>query len=287
VKARHKSGHGGDEERWLLTYSDMITLLLALFIVLFALSSINKAKFDEFRDSIRSVFMSGAPSVSPGAMGLLSQLQQPQLPRPLANPVQGPTPPHALASRSKATTATTAPPSPASSATTISVPSSVFETSPPPPNTQLQTLEREIRVALAAKGLLKDVMISLTPKELSVALFADRTFFATNSNALSTVGDEVVDTVGKIVAHQPNDVTVKGFADNVPVTGPPWYSNFMLSAARATAVVERLTRYDGVAGYRLVAEGFGQYHPIASNATAAGRAKNRRVDIDIDALQQP
>jgi chemotaxis protein MotB len=283
VKAKAKGGHSGDEERWLLTYSDMITLLLALFIVLFALSSIDRAKFDEFRDSVRSVFMSGAQTVEPGAVALLSQSSQPQLPRPLVNPVRGPISPAVLPRQPSqpSTTATTAAGSPV---TTISVPSSVFQALPPPPSAnELQSLERAIRSALAAKGLLQDVMINLRPNELSVALFADRTFFATNSDTLSAVGDEIVDTLGKIVAPRGNDITVKGYADNVPVTGPPWYSNFMLSAARATAVVERLARYDGIAGYRLVAEGYGPYHPIASNATAAGRARNRRVDIDIGA----
>jgi len=286
VKVKHKANHGADEERWLLTYSDMITLLLALFIVLFALSSINKGKFDEFRQSVRSVFMSGAQSLAPASEALLSQLDQ-QVPRPLANPVHGLTSPLATSGQPSHTTSTTAGPQPASPATTISVPSSVFQPmSPPVASAQLRALERAIESALAAKGLLQDVMVNLRPNVLSIALFADRTFFATNSNALSELGDEIVDTVGEIVASQPNDITVKGYADNVPVTGPPWYSNFMLSSARATAVVERLRTHDGVAGQRLVAEGFGQYHPIASNATAAGRAKNRRVDIDIDALQR-
>jgi chemotaxis protein MotB len=287
MKAKHKPGHGGsDEERWLLTYSDMITLLLALFIVLFALSSINKAKFDEFRDSVRSVFMSGAQALAPGAVSLLSSTNLPQVPQPLVNPVHGPASP--LTAKEPAEPTTTAPatkePSPT---TTISVPSSVFQTVPPPPSLQeLQLLERKIRSGLAARGLLQDVAINLRPNDLSIALFADRTFFATNSNVLSSVGDEIVDTVGRAVAPHPNYIAVKGYADNVPVTGPPWYSNFMLSAARATAVVQRLTRYDDIAGYRLVAEGYGSFHPIASNATPAGRAKNRRVDIDIDALQQ-
>ena len=95
------------------------------------------------------------------------------------------------------------------------------------------------------------------------------------------VGKEIVDTVGTTVAPYSNDISVRGYADNVPVTGGPWYSNFMLSSARATSVVLRLARADGVAENRLVVEGFGSTHPVASNSTPAGRAQNRRVDIVI------
>jgi len=281
--SRKKAAHGGDEERWLLTYSDMITLLLALFIVLFALSSINKAKFNQFRDSVRSVFYSGAQALSPAAMGLLAQFNGPQVPQPLTNPVKGVESPLPKPVMAPSTTTTTF--APVSTTTTISVPSDIVNPGPPPATNELIAIERAIHAGLQAKGLLQYVMINLHPNQLTVALFADRTFFATNSNVLSSIGDEIVDTVGQIMASRPNNIIVKGYADNVPVTGPPWYSNFMLSAARATAVVERMTRVDRVPGWRLVAEGFGQYHPIASNATAAGRAKNRRVDIDIMALE--
>jgi|SRR5579875_575228 len=273
---RHKHA-SSDEERWLLTYSDMITLLLALFIVLFALSSLNKSKFAEFRAGVRMAFVGSGAGLSQGASDLLSQPSVAQVPRPISNPVHGPggplqlttSPARATASSQVATSSSPAPPSSQAAA-------------PPTPDTaQLALLQHEIEASLAARGLLQDVVIDLTPTRLSVELLADRVFFATNSDALSAVGKEIVDTVGTAVAPYSNYIAVKGYADNVPVTGGPWYSNFMLSSARATAVVLRLAHADDVAEDRLVAEGFGATHPVASNATAAGRARNRRVDIDI------
>jgi chemotaxis protein MotB len=258
----------------------MITLLLALFIVLFALSSVNKAKFEEFKAGIKTAFVGNGGGLSPAAAGLLSAQVGVQVPHPLTNPVHGPSGPQAALPVSVHFQTKPTAPSPTSTTVPTIVPTTVPGTIPPD-TSQLAVLEKEIEATLAAQGLIQDVVINLSPNQLSVELLADKVFFATNSNALSDVGKEIVDTVGGTVAPYSNDILVKGYADNVPVKGGPWYSNFMLSAARATAVVLRLTHADGVSEDRLIAEGFGSTHPVASNSTAAGRAQNRRVDIDI------
>lgn len=264
MKLSRRGSHGGEEERWLLTYSDMITLLLALFIVLFALSTLSKAKFAEFRTGVRAEFASRPQSLSPAGAGLLHQealATRLLLPRRLANPIS-PASPSALAPTATAITA---------------APSAAAQ----PDLSQLRKLEQAVESALASKGLLGDVIVTLTPKDLSIELLADRVFFATNSNALAPVGAEIVDTVGSVLRPQPNAMSVRGYTDNEPVTGGPWYSNFMLSAARATTVVLRLMSTDGITAGRLMVEGFGPTHPVASNSTPAGQAENRRVDIVI------
>ena len=73
---------------------------------------------------------------------------------------------------------------------------------------------------------------------------------------------------------------VAGSTDNVPIHTSLYYSNLELSTARADAVSEFLIA-NGVSPERIIALGFGQYHPIASNATAIGRQKNRSVDLFI------
>jgi len=265
---RSAPAEDGGEERWLLTYSDMITLLLALFVVLFALSSVNKAKFAEFRSGLQASFV-GASSAT-GASSLLTQANL-SAPHPLTNPV------HGLSSPVNAPKPHVVIPEPAPKHT----PSPVAKHAPSPASAELAALERAIHARLSAERLLPYVTITLRPDRLTVGLLADSVFFATNSNALSHVGDEIVDSVGDVLADRTNDITVQGYADNVPVIGPPWHSNFLLSAARASAVVLRMAHIDGVAEDRLVAEGFGSTHPIASNSTAAGRAQNRRVEIVI------
>ena len=75
-----------------------------------------------------------------------------------------------------------------------------------------------------------------------------------------------------------NPITVEGYTDNVPTQGERYVSNWELSAARATAVVRGFVDI-GIEPERLAAVGYGEYHPVATNATPEGREKNRRVTI--------
>ena len=72
---------------------------------------------------------------------------------------------------------------------------------------------------------------------------------------------------------------MQGYTDNVPPgKNSPFVDNWELSAARAISVLKELIA-DGVDPHRMFAAGYGEYHPIATNATAKGREKNRRVEI--------
>lgn len=230
-RTRHDSA-GAEEhsqERWLLTYADMITLLLVLFIVLFALSKINEAKYREFQESViddkvvgESMIHGTTPEPSHG-------------PRPLS-----------AARRS-----------------------------------DLREIERALSHALAQRGLLEDVTLSVNGSGLVEGLVADSTFFLVDSAQLSALGIEIVDTSGRVLASYPNTLEIAGYTDDQPITGGPYANNWELSAARATSVVERLTLTDGVVPTRVVAIGYGQYHPVVPNTSPASQAQNRRVNIVI------
>jgi chemotaxis protein MotB len=77
---------------------------------------------------------------------------------------------------------------------------------------------------------------------------------------------------------------VQGYTDNQPIATAQFPSNWSLSTERAISVVQLFTAH-GIGGPQLSAQGFGQFAPVASNATADGRAKNRRVVIVIHAPQ--
>lgn len=219
-----RGGHHPDNaERWLLTYSDMITLLLVLFMVLFALSKVNEAKYREFRQSVTHAVLSNVP--------------------------HGTTRLH-IKSSSSLTSAT-----------------------------RLQKLKRELSSALNAKGLLGDVTLTINSSGLVEGLVADSTFFVTASANLSSVGMQIVDTSAHVLKNFSNAIEVAGYTDNRIITGGPYPNNWALSAARAATVVVRMTQVDGVTPDRVVLLGYGQYHPVASNASPAGRAENRRVNI--------
>lgn len=248
---RGGGGHGeheGGQERWLLTYADMITLLLALFIVLFALSSINQRKFLAFRMGLTSTFNPSAIATN-GGSGLLQQTSI--VDRLGTNPSPKPV------------LAGTSAPTPASSS------------SPP------WKILDQLRSALKKAGLSRDAAVTLTSQGVVVQILADQLFFSTDSASFGPVGDEVVDTIARVVRPDPNAVQVEGFTDNQPVVGGPYRSNWELSAARAANVVNRMNVVDGISELRLTAVGYGQTHPQAPNTSPQNLAKNRRVDVVI------
>jgi chemotaxis protein MotB len=247
ARRRHKGpGHAEAEnhERWLLTYADMITLLLALFILLFAMSTISQKKFIAFRMGLTQTFNPSAVSTK-GGSGLLQQSSL------IARPGTNPSPTPVLAGTSAPTSAET-------------------------PADRTAAL---LKVALAKAGLAKDASVTVSDQGAVVQILADQVFFQSDSASFDGVGNRVIDTIAGVVQAQPNNLEVEGFTDNVPVTGGPYTSNWELSAVRAANVVNRMNTADGIPMSRLAAVGYGQAHPQVPNTTAANRAKNRRVDV--------
>lgn len=239
-------------ERWLLTYADMITLLLALFVILFAISTINGKKFLAFELGVTSTFSDKAVTTSSGGNGLL----------PKENSLLD----------NQGTTATTLLPPPQEVSTSPSVAASA-------PSETLAEIASKITRALRTAGLSQYASTTVDSQGVVVQMLAEKTYFATDSATLGSIGDQVVDTIAGVVKEVPNDVEVQGYTNDLPVTGGTYSSNWELSAVRAVNVVRRLATVDGIASTRLSATGFGTTHPVVPNTTAANRAENRRVDV--------
>jgi chemotaxis protein MotB len=239
--------------RWLLTYSDMITLLLALFIILFAISTINAKKFLAFKMGITQSFNNVVQQTSHD--GIL--------------PTQD-----ALSAQPTITTSMTS---------TLPKSASTTKTA----HSDLTKIQAELSQQLAAVGLSSVTSVSRTEQGVVVEIFADKAYFANDRATLQPLGDKVIDTIGAVLRTVPNHVEVQGYTDNVPITGGPYVSNWELSGARAAAAVVRLETVDKITANRLSAVGFGTTHPVASNATAAGRAQNRRIDVVVLATTVP
>jgi chemotaxis protein MotB len=250
-------GAGGHEAagmgRWLLTYSDMITLLLALFIILFAISTINAKKFLAFKMGITQSFNNVVQQTSHD--GIL--------------PTQD-----ALSAQPTITTSMTS---------TLPKSASTTKTA----HSDLTKIQAELSQQLAAVGLSSVTSVSRTEQGVVVEIFADKAYFANDRATLQPLGDKVIDTIGAVLRTVPNHVEVQGYTDNVPITGGPYVSNWELSGARAAAAVVRLETVDKITANRLSAVGFGTTHPVAPNATAAGRAQNRRIDVVVLATTVP
>ena len=143
-----------------------------------------------------------------------------------------------------------------------------------------KSLEDEMRAALESK----DVTISQLQGKLTVNIL-DRVLFDSGEAELKPDGAAVLRKVAGILAQHPNlKVHVIGHTDNVPIRASArnrFASNWELSTARATAAVRFLTETAGVDPRRLGAVGYGEFRPVADNATPEGRARNRRIAITI------
>ena len=145
--------------------------------------------------------------------------------------------------------------------------------------TQAQkSLEQEMRAALESK----EITISELQGKLTVNIL-DRIMFDSGEADLKTEGEKILQKIAGILAQYPQrQIHVIGHTDNVPIrvsARSRFPSNWELSTARATAAVRFLGEKAGVDPRRLGAVGYGEFHPIADNATPEGRAKNRRITL--------
>ena len=280
MSGRRRRHHNHEEEvengeRWLLTYADMITLLLALFIVLFAISTINQKKFLALALGLKESF-DPKPGVLQSGSGVLNNASLAQtagsnfkitgLPATTTTTVPGASPQVGAATASSDTV----------SSDTVS---SGTESSRAQSNAALKKLEAEIQQVLTARGLNANVSLQLETRGLVVQILADKVFFATGSADLGPKGTQVVDAVASVLKTDTFNVDVEGYTDNQPLVGGPYGSNEELSAVRAVNVVLRLEKTDGINPDRLSATGYGSSRPVVPNNSPENMAQNRRIDV--------
>lgn len=135
-----------------------------------------------------------------------------------------------------------------------------------------------------------EVKISELKGKLTVNV-VDKILFDSGQAALKPEGIKVLQQIGDILKSAVDkDIQVEGHTDNVPIRGTlaqTYPTNWELSTARATTVLHFLQDQADISGERLSAVGYGEYHPIATNSTADGRAKNRRIQIVLAAAKEP
>ena len=265
----HEAGEGDD--RWLLTYSDMITLLMALFIVLFAISSLNISKYRTLQQALRAAFSGG--NVLPGGKPI-SQAHVPASSskpsvssgQPALSPLLSLTAPNALQALAKGE---------ASGASTahVNVTSAASE------QEEFVALKHEIEAYARSHGFGADVHPVIERRGLAIRVLTDSLLFSSGSAVLQAGGRPLLrEVAGLLDVDQVHPVVVAGNTDDVPIHTAAFPSNWELSTARASTVVRFLIA-SSVRAQRLGAAGYAELHPLASNATAIGRARNRRVEI--------
>ena len=241
-----------NQERWLVSYADFITLLFAFFVVMYSISQVNQSKYRVLSETFEHAFNSR--QVTPDTTS-----SNPT--RKVINPIQVGEP--AL--------------SPAPSAIDITPNSS--STPEPLPVDQLEEISSLFNERFA--DLINDELVSVTSNELWLQIeLRDSILFASGYAEPSLQAQAIFDEIGSILKNYPTPIQVEGFTDNIPISNPRYPSNWELSSARATAIVKLLAAR-GVAPQRLSAVGYGEFQPVASNEHPDGRAQNRRVALMI------
>jgi len=246
---RRRGGHAEheNEERWLLTYADMITLLMALFMVLFSISSVNISKYKSLTQSLKDAF---SGHVLPGGKAIMkSGADNAKVPASasLISPVK-PAPGSDKAQEQKT-------------------------------EEEFQKIKKQIDAYARSHGFTSQVQTTVSRRGLVVRLLTDEVLFDTGPAALKPGAMGLLSGVGHAInLDRTHPIMVEGHTDNVPIAGSQFPTSWELSTARASAVVRFLIRV-GIDRFRLGAAGYANLYPVASNSTESGRSKNRRVEI--------
>jgi len=271
-KRHGKGGHHEEEheegERWLVSFADMMTLLFALFMVLFSISSVNTSKFNELQKSLHDAFsgaiLSGGKSMMNSGSSDTDNAKmssvEPPLPsmRPLTS-VNNSTAKNAADEAKKAKQE----------------------------EQDFRALKRRIDKLAKEAGLQGKVNVTIRRRGLVIQLLTDKVFFQSGSATLKPYAKGLVDKIAGVVrGERKHPIVVEGHTDSQPISGSQYPSNWELSGARAGAVIRDFTA-NGVNPRRVSGGMYASQEPIDSNSTSEGRAKNRRVEIVLSRLNAP
>src|SRR3954470_21699802 len=273
---RHKKHHHEEHEnheRWLVSGYDMMTLLFAVFVVLFAISSTNVSKVKALQQSLQEAF--SGPVLSGGQAMMQTGDTSAAQRSSSANPIPSQTPAEAVrAAMQKTEEASQDAATAASNGAKLAAQE----------QRDFEALKRRIDKLVKEAGLGSKVSTTVTRRGLRVRLLTDKLFFDSGSAAINDAALPTLDKIGGIIADEAkHPVEVEGHTDDRPIATSQYPSNWQLSGARAGAVVQRLTGA-GVPGKRASLAGYAAQAPVADNATPAGRARNRRVEIILTRL---
>lgn len=258
--ARGRRGHGGGGDghgggghdgagsmRWLLTYADMITLLMVFFIVMYAMSNLDRSRYIQFVQSLRASLLNANVSNSVLDASRIPAPTQDLLPGTAGNDLNRQQPLSGLP----------------------------FENSE---LADMQQIGMALAKALQEAGLAGQVNITVAERGLVIS-FADSVFFVKGVAAMKPESRAILDRIAPILKPLPNKLVVEGHTDNLKNLLPQYPTSWELSVDRAVAVARYLTEKGGIPPARIAATGYGEWRPRFPNDSEANRARNRRVDI--------
>lgn len=244
---REDSTRDKGEDAWLMTYLDLITLLLVLFVLLLAYSERGSDAFAQITHAIGEATRHGDRLIQPIPMApapgqpIPQQLEQPGEPAPGSE----------LERRSDAV---------------------------------LEGMQQDLLSQFAEAGMGAGIEVMLRQDQLDIQL-SEQILFASGEARLRPEASRALSPIANVLRLQPYDLTVEGHTDNIPIATEMFPSNWELSASRASYVVRFLIQ-QGINAERLRAVGYADTRPIGDNLSPEGRAKNRRVTLIIHQQQQ-
>lgn len=229
-----------NHERWIIPYADMVTLLFAFFVVMYSISQQDLAKLKNVSEAVQEAFMGHR---------------------------------RGGAKVKKIEMGSTASPPESSPRFVVKRSSSNSE------------IREELQRALEADGFdfvfedkLSPIQVRMDSRGVIISISAGY-LFEPNSTEVRPELYPVINIVADIVKRNDRLILVEGHTDDEPVVGNIFYSNWELSALRATSMVRVLVDHFGIDPHRLTASGYSQYRPIGDNKTPDGKSRNRRVEI--------
>jgi chemotaxis protein MotB len=282
---KKKHEEHANHEAWAIPYGDLVTLLFALFTVMYAMSSVNEGKYRVLSDSLVAAFRGTPKTTTPitvekstsgkGGDRQLSGMRPTALMK-LRDPKPQPPPLPQIAKQGGLI---------GEKGASESVDGTLNGShgDREDPGKALFQMADEVKAAL--QGLIDKNLVHVrqTANSLEVEIKTD-ILFPSGVAKVQATALPVLNTVAKILKPFPNAVRVEGHTDNRPIATATFPSNWELSAARAANVVELFAKA-GVDPLRMQVLGLGEFRPSAANDSAEGRNTNRRVVIVV--LQQP
>ena len=270
-RRRHHHEDHTNHEAWAIPYGDLMTLLLAFFVVMYAMSSVNEGKYRVLSDSLVAAFRGsprtlqpiqvGEKQVGSGADINMTVVQQAMLegqPRAMLEPA--PMKMTDVMSKGSGTA------------------NSDYDSEAQHHASAVQELESVAgEVERAMSQLIRDQMVVVRRHGVWVEVeIRTDILFPSGVATLSPEAQKILEQLALTLKPFPNPIRVEGHTDNRPIRSSSFPSNWELSAARAASVVHLFTN-SGMDPHRLAVVGLGENRPAESNDTEQGRNMNRRV----------
>ena len=249
------------DESWLIPYADILTLLLALFIVLFASSEVDSKKFEALAKSLNSAMQGGT--------GLLEE-------EAVVEPIDdaGQIPKIGDAEQT------------AENQKNQPQEEDSNEMTPEQDEKELGELQETIEGYIKEKGLSPRLQTELTEQGLLVTITEGVLFQSGTAEVVGESKKIATELSNLLVSDPPRQIVIEGHTDNHPIHTATYPSNWELSSARAINFMKVLLENEKLDPTKFSATGYGEFQPVDTNATAEGRAKNRRVEVLILPYQQ-